>query len=264
MVAPAFNMTVLESREYLITSAVGISNSANLLTPQPGEKATHTAAQATLVLDLRAQMFLNQFALLYASDLTNTALGLPNTWRIELSTTSDFTNIVMDTGNITMGAEGYELRPEGYRHAFYHHLSAVQGRYVRLTINGELNRTYGRLMVSRAVQPEYNADYGDTSWGYEEADEPELLDSGVEVLYETTPAPIFQFRLSWLTEEEMNKDWEPLSRLQHKGTPVLVARRPDPHTWRHNGLYYGRLRLQPIIAADFDMYEVQGKIRSMV
>ena len=96
------------------------------------------------------------------------------------------------------------------------------------------------------------------------ADQAEVLDSGVEVLYELDAAPYLQFTLDWLTEAEVEESINPLGRLQHEGVPVLVARRPDPHPYLHNALYYGILRVRPTVAVDYDTFETQCTIRGML
>lgn len=264
-------MTVLKALPMTVTGVLSVVNQANFLTAQPGEKATATLTNvwgaglyyAHTTFDLGSLQLVDQIAILYHD-------APPGCFfQVVMDENGDYTGgDAIGTGVVDLTAEGGASRPNGYRHGIWNAVGAgiAPKRYVVLYIIGPQNTVVniGRVMIGKAVQPEFNTDYGDTSFGYEEADEPELLDSGVEVLYEAVPAPVFQFSLSWGTEAEMNNDWEPLGRLQHEGTPVLVARRPDPHAYRHNGLFYGRLRMRPIVAADFDMYEVQGTVRSMV
>lgn len=261
----AWNLTVLQPLPYTITSNVGVTDPDNLKDPQPGIKASIAAgtqaAPSQLTIDLGASKAVRQFFLGYYS-----ALGA-ETWRIEVGPTADFLNLTLDTGWIAARASTTEnLEPAGYKHAFYHReAGSVSGRYVRISLQHAAVRTAGILAIGNVVQPEFNSDYGDTQWGFEEADDPELLDSGVEVLVERTPTRVFEFRLSWLSQLEMDRDWEPLGRLAVQGSPVLVARDPrSSYSYRHQGLYWGRLRLTPLVAQDFDMYEVNGVIRSMV
>lgn len=252
----AFNLTVLVPAPLVVSASSLVTNPANVLTLQPGEKATTSGAGYT-IFDLGAVLPIRQVFVGYTS-------AVAQTFRARASLSADGTTAALfDTGASAVDAQAL-ARPLGYRHWFYHHAAGhVNARYVRID-HSATGVDVGIIEIGRAIQLEYNADYGDTSWGYEEADEPELLDSGVEVIYEATPAPVFNFTATWVTQAEMTADWEELGRLQHEGTPVVVARRPDVHAARHNGLYYGRLRMVPIVAQDFDMYEAQGRIRSMV
>lgn len=256
----AWNLTILKPLDLAVVAGGGFTNPANLQSYQPGEKATLPVGAPFQVYDLGSAQDIRQLALLY------TTLDGGDSIRITASNNADgVTAAVLDTG--VMVADAVALaRPSGYRHFFYHRLAGSQSaRYVRVTaaIAGA-NAYAGRLVVGTPFQPELNANFGDASWGYEELDQPELLDSGVEVLYENDAPPVFQFTLGELSEAEFNASLEPLSRLQHEGVPVLVVRRPDAHTYRHNALYYGLLRMSPPIAVDYDVFEAQCKIRSML
>lgn len=272
MVAPAFNLTVLRSYPLtLLPSQTNINSPANALTPQPGEKAVFHQDFAfeggtfasTISFDLGSAKDVDQLAVLYHNSPDSSSYV-----RVICSNSATFSSAV-EVLQFPLTDSGGETtdRPLGYRHAFWSRVGQpVTCRYLSVSVvsANQNDVSVGRILAGKAIQPEFNSDYGDTSWGYDEAPDPDLLDSGVEVLYEHTPAPVMSFQLSWVSEVEMNRDWEPLSRLQWTGDPVLVARRPDPHADRHNGLFYGRLRMRPIVAQDFDMYEVQGQIRSMV
>lgn len=255
MVAPVFNLTVMAGRALVGLSGGTFGTPLNLGTTQPGEKTVLTAGSSQRY-DLGALGPIRQMALLYTDLLAG------ETVTFTASTNADGTGVVWTSGALSPTAQAL-ARPAGYRHFFVSRTDAVSARYINVAITAAANRTGGRLMVGDYIQPEFNSDYQDTSWGYEEPEDPELLDSGVEVLIEREPAPIMEFSLTWLTELEMKNDWEPLARLAHLAVPVLLTRDPslaDPH----NGLFYGRLRLTPIVAADFDMYEVQAKMRSMI
>lgn len=258
-----FNLTVAKALPATIVAGqTTMVNAANLLTLQPGEKASATNATGKVTIDLGAAVDFRQVALLYTSHDT-----VDDYFMIKAgSDPTMVTGVVLNTGIITLPQQAL-TRPSGQRHHFYHHLAGnVTARYVQITIgnNGVDLVTMGRLFVGSVLQLEYNVDYKETSWGYDEADEGEELESGVEVLVEKMPRPVLNFTATWVTQEEMDAGWEELGRLQYEGTPVLVARRPDPHSGRHNGLYYGRLRMVPVVAAEFDMFEVQGRIRSMI
>lgn len=259
MVAPAFNLTVMKplSGVVLGSQTANLMGNTNALTdPQPGVKSP-IAGAGYIVLDAGGQAWQQVFV------GYTTANGASNV-RMRASTAADgITSTPFDVtafpGNPEFGG-----RPSGYRHFLLQAPNPVNERYIRLDFVNAMD--IGVLAVGAMIQPEYNSDYGETSWGYEEAADPDLLDSGVEVLYDNTPAPVFNFQLSWLTKTEMERDWEPLGRLQHTGTPVIVCRDPSDANggYGHNGIFYGRLRMRPIVAQDFDMYEVQGQIRSMV
>lgn len=246
--------------EYAIASSNGWDGSPeDLRSPQPGEKVATTGA-ATVVLDLGAARPVRQLFAGY----TDAQAG--DTIRLRGSNSPAMAGILFDSGVGPLWAsERASSAPLGYRHGLVHILeAAVAARYWEISLGVPAGREVGIIAIGDVAQPENNADYGETSWGFDEADEGEFLDSGVEVLYEATPAPVFNFTLSWTSQDEMELDWEPLGRLQHEGRPVLSCRRPDPHPGRHSGLYWGRLRMIPIVAQDFDMYEVQGRVRSMV
>jgi hypothetical protein len=261
MVADVFNLTVAPLYTYNVTAVTGFASTsvvANLATPQPGETITVPLGISSIVFDLAAAKTIKQVAFLY-SNFTNT-----NKIRVTGSLNADgITDFLFDTGQLVVEALALK-RPLGQRHWFYDLPSEVVCRYLRVEFDVNGARTLGVAVFSDPLQLEYNVDYGDTSWGYDEADEGEELDSGVEVLVEKAARPVLNFTASWVTQAEMDSGWEELGRLQHEATPVLVARRPDPHAGRHNGLYYGILRMVPIVAAEFDMFEVQGRIRSMV
>lgn len=255
----AWNLTVLQP--YPATRTTGPVTGDMLLTRQPGEKAVLGAAATTdFVFDLGSSLPIRQAALLY------TSLGAGAQVRITASDNANgLTGAVFDSGFMTLDALALAA-PLGYRHFFHHLLGAgPSARYVRVSVVNPNGAAYaGRLVVGNPFQPEYNANLGDAAWGFEEADSPELLDSGVEVLYEGRAAPMFQFTLGWLTEAELEEEWLPLTRLQHEGEPVLVVKRPDPHTYRHSGLYYGLLRAKPPVAMEFDTYEAEASVRGML
>lgn len=260
----AFNLTVGTDRAAsgTFTAVTGFASTAMLaplLTAQPGEKVVIPTGASSLIIDLGAAVPIRQIALMY------TELPAGNTVRARCSLSADgVTSPLFDSTATAIDAQGL-ARPSGYRHWIYHHAAgSVTARYVRLDFSLGAARAAGRLFITNPLQLEYNVDFGSTSWGYEEADEGEILDSGVEVLVQRTAVPVLNFTATWVTQAEMDAGWEELGRLQHEGTPVLVVRRPDVHAGRHNGIYYGRLRMVPVVAAEYDMFEVQGRIRSMV
>lgn len=250
-----FNLTVGEGIPFNITSQGAWTNPGGFHSFQPGDKAS-TPGGTVLIADLGSPIPVRQIAFLY------TNIGAGDSVRFRASLSADgMTSPLIDT-SFTPSAQAMK-RPSGYRHMFYHHTpGAVTARYLRIETSAAM--TCGRLMFSNPLQLEYNPDFGSTSWGYDEADEGEILESGVEVLVEKLAAPVLNFTATWVSQAEMEAGWEELGRLQHEGVPVLVARRPDAHSGLHNAIYYGRLRMVPIVAAEFDMFEVQGRIRSMV
>lgn len=260
-----FNLTVGQSLPYTVVSSTNMQagSLANLSTLQPGEKASSLTLAAgnwcRIIVDLGASVPIRQIALLYTNFRPSLELV-----GIDTANALDFSDSIF-LGN-SYGDQ--TTRPSGYVHFLHHHSTTVTARYIAIYVNnlGSTNYTYeiGRLFVSNPLQLEYNPDFGSTSWGYEEADEGEILDSGVEILVERAAAPVLNFTATWVTQAELDAGWEELGRLQHEGTPVLVVRRPDPHAGRHNGIYYGRLRMVPVVAAEYDMFEVQGRIRSML
>ena len=255
----AWNLTILDAVPATVETANGWGQTELLLTSQPGERASMPAGADACVLDLGASVSVRQIALLY------TTLEEGDTIRLTASDNADgITGAVLDSGVMELD-EVALARPSGYRHFFYHRVAgSKKARYVRVASNVAATRYAGRLMAGDPWQPENNAIFGETSWGYEEADQDEVLDSGVSVLYEMDPAPIFQFTLDWITEEELNDRADLLSRRQWEGVPVMVMRRPDPHTNLHNALYYGLLKMAPVVAVDFDTFSVSCSVRSML
>ena len=256
----AFNLSVMKPILPLVLQGSSALTNFTFMAadPQPGVKSTFSGV-GYVIVDLGANTTIQQVFVGYT---TGTSLGQV---RARASTTND--GVTAAVFDMTYGGAVPEFggRPSGYRHYLFTAAAPVTARYVRVDFS--VGMDVGILAIGPVIQPQFNADYGETSWGYEEADGPDLLDSGVEVLYDTPAAPYLKFQLGWVTEAEMKADWEPLGRLQHEGTPVVVCRDPTQPPlggYGHNATYYGRLRMTPIIAADFDMYEVQGQIRSMV
>lgn len=257
-----FNLTAGARRGSTVLSSgnlAGGSVGTNLLTAQPGEVCSFLAGAGFVILDMGAVVSLRQVAVLY------TASGAADTVRARCSLSADgVTSPLFDSTASTLGSQAAD-RPSGYRHWLYHHVAgAVSARYVRIDFSFSTQTSVGVVFLTDPLQLEYNPDFGSTSWGYDESDDGEILESGVEVLVERTAVPVLNFTATWVTQAEMDAGWEELGRLQHEGVPVLVVRRPDAHAARHNGIYYGRLRMVPVVAAEYDMYEVQGRIRSMV
>lgn len=245
-------MTVMAP--YALTVPAGLEN---LKTAQPGERA----ALSDITVDLGSVQDITQIALLY----TDVIAG--QSWRIAIKATSPITfdqgTNVYETGNLDSAPDVTARADAGYRHMLHVLPAVARGRYVRLVLSSQV--TAGVLAIGKALQVESNADYGDTSWGFEEAPDPDTLDSGVTILEELPAAPYFEFAITWANEAEMELSWNAsFGALQWKRKPVLVIRRPDPHAYRHSGIFWGILRLQPFVASDFDLYEVRGKIRSMV
>jgi hypothetical protein len=234
-------------------TALSLPNSG---TNQPGERVTFRAFQSdTVVYDMGAAVPINQCALLYTD-----GTAAPTT--VVISGSNDnttYTNIMGQTLDpIALAAD------PGYRH-YFSMFPEVSYRFYKVAVATSVTFTAGRFVVGKALQVESNADYGDTSWGFEEAPEPDTLDSGVTILEELPAAPYFEFAITWVSEAEMEASWNAtFGALQWKRRPVLVVRRPDAYGYRHSGIFWGILRLQPFVAADFDLYEVRGKIRSMV
>lgn len=253
-----FNLTAGKPLDVTIISSWNFVTTANLLTHQPGEKAvTSNETGFAVDVDLGSARPVRQFALLYTNLTPGVdAINVLVSNNADMSSPTDFGWVQVDP----------TTRPAGYVHAFHHLSAPVTARYVRFAISTASPKVLeiGRLVVLNPLQLEYNPDFGSTSWGYDEADDGEILDSGVEVLVERAAAPVLNFTATWVTQAEMEAGWEELGRLQHEGVPVLVVRRPDPHAGRHNGIYYGRLRMVPVVASEFDMFEVQGRIRSML
>lgn len=253
----AFNMTVMRPYDMTLSANGGFDMPGNLLTPQPGERSAMTGAQGGAVkFDLGSARPLQQFALLYTDGDSAT------NWAVLASNNEDMSNPVINSSAVPLLTDTAASADSGYRHALYHLPAPVTARYVQLQLSKPT--TAGRFVAGLPLQVEYNPDYGATSWGFEEAPEPDTLDSGVTVLEELTPAPYFEFSISWASEAEMELGWQALARCQWRRVPLLVVRRPDPHAYRHSGIFWGVLRLQPFAAAEYDMFEVNGKIRSMV
>lgn len=252
-------MTVMLPYDAVVSAWAQIAGAPNVVSVQPSDRWVATGASAAVILDLGSVRAVRQIALLY------TDLDPADTVNVRASAaTADpaaDANPVVNQ-NVTIAELGASADP-GYRHVLLHLPASVQARYVRVTL--PQGHSAGRLVVGDVLQVEYNPDFGSTSWGFEEAPEPETLDSGVDVLEELPARPIFEFQITWASEAEMEVAWnQRLGPLQWKRRPVLVVRRPDAHAYRHTGIFYGVLRLQPFVAAQFDMFEVSGKIRSMV
>lgn len=247
-------MTVMKPYSGTITGGY-----ENLMTPQPGERAN----QGDMTLDLGSAKAIDQVALLYTE-------STGGAWRIAISNTLPVEFDKATNPNLYQTANLDQLTDEsasnadlGYRHMFHMLPAPIVGRYVRLIFSSAVPA--GVLAVGKCLQVESNADYGDTSWGFEEAPEPDTLDSGVTILEELPAAPYFEFAITWASEAEMETSWNrSFGAMQWKRRPLLVVRRPDPHAYRHSGIFWGILRLQPFVASDFDLFEVRGKIRSMV
>src|SRR5690348_12140978 len=153
MVAPIFNMTVLRPGAHTFQATAGAlspATLANLLTPQPGEKAALPAGASFLVI--HPQGVINvQTALLY-TDLTSA-----DTIRVRASTDPTFaTNVTYDSGPIAPWTApeqaGSKARPDGYRHFFFQPFPVGTGfasasQYTRLDFNLAGARTAGRLMM---------------------------------------------------------------------------------------------------------------------
>lgn len=256
------NMTIAYPWTPVSTYANGIYSIDNaLLDPQPSVKANLNAANRYCRIDLAEPRYVRQIALLYTDFQEGDEV------RVIGSPLVDLLPPRIDTGYVKPIGQAAMRQPAGYRHIVFHLPCRLKWQhwYIEITPTGaDLNRSIGRIFVADAFQFEYNPDFGATSWGYEEASDNNQLDSGAEVLVDHAAAPFMNFTASWGTQQEMDRDWPQIGRYQHTGEPLLVTRRPDPHPERHNGIYYGRLRLDPITAADYDMFEVQGRIRSMV
>lgn len=244
-----------------MSASSGVTGGPNLATPQPGERATFTGGTQFVLVDMGGPSTVTQLALLYTNLLANESVMFKG------ANQANFSDEVI-LGTVTMADAQYA--DPGYRHALLHLAASATYRYYGVFVLGVAagqTRSAGVLVLTNALQVEYNADYGDTSWGYEEAPDPDTLDSGVTILEELPAAPYFEFSISWASEAEMEGSWNRyIAPTQWKRRPCLVVRRPDlannPH--RHTGIFWGILRLQPFVASEFDLYEVRGKIRSMV
>lgn len=255
----AFNLTVQRGHEGM--ALTNIATSANLInaqTDQPGEKFQ----MGSIKVDLGAARSVQQVALLYTDCdplnpgelvLVYSAANADLSDKVLRHTGLAMTDMAVDPG-------------AGYRHVLVHLAAAVSARYWQVELTGGGQRNVGRLIMGAPLQVEYNPDYGDTSWGLPETDEPEVTDAGITILQERPAdlAPVFEFNISWATEAEMEQAWQAFSRLAPRAKPVLVVRRPDVHPYRHSGIFWGLLRLQPFVAAQFDMHEVRGKIKAML
>lgn len=254
-------MTILRPLPAVITTTSRMVSASNLLTYQPGERAAVTSAGAGYVtFDLGSVQTIQQVLILYHDAVSGESFGI----RASIANadpSADTTPSINSSAAAITSVNGDGI-PAGYRHSILHLAAPVTARYVRVTFPA--NRSMGRVAIGACLQPENNADYGDTSWGFEEAPDPDTLDSGVTILEELPAAPYFEFTISWASEAEMELGWQPLARLQWTREPVVVVRRPDTNAYRHTGIFYGILKLQPFVAAQFDLHEVRGKIRSMV
>jgi len=261
----AFNMTIMRppALAYYDGSAGG-AGYGNIVTDQPGERAVFTKGGGHMRVDAGRPITVNQIALLY------TDLGPGERVEFIGSSVADFaTN--EPVGSVVMTNEVSNSNDPGYRHMYLNLLNnPKQYRYWQVGVygmNAGLQRSAGRLALGQALQVEYNPDYGATSWGFDEAPEPDTLDSGVSILDELPAAPVFNFSITWATEAEMELWWNrAFGALQWQRRPVLVVRRPDAadNPYRHSGIFWGIMRLQPFVAAQFDMHEVQGKVKSLV
>ncbi len=268
----AFNLTVLKPYDFqVLAGSEAVANSRFLVaTDQPGERWV-TPANGYLRIDLFSVRRITQVAVLYTDALRTPFTG---------AAAGDYVSVAYSNDpNFGDGQYTYlpalavadeammDYAPVGYRHFLFNVPAGFNARYLQINFScptGQV-RSVGRVAVGEAMQVEYNPDYGDTSWGFEEAPEPDTLDSGVTILEELPAAPYFEFGISWASESEMERGWNAtLGPLQWYRKPVLVTRRPDPHQYRHTGIFWGVLRLQPFVAAQFDMFEVKGKIRSMM
>lgn len=255
-----WNMTVAQPHR-VVPEVAGAGTTLPLmgvaLTDQPGERWKVTTGSTFVTVNEagNGQDYpITQVALLYTD--MNIAVRL----RLVILDGSGATvydgNHDISGDPLTWGA------PAGYRHFLLHLPAAVVGSRLRIETNNQF--LVGRVVIANAFQVEYNPDFGDTSWGFEEPPEERTLESGVTILEELPERRVLEFSITWASEEELETQWQRLAPLAHRGKPVMVVRRPDPYPYRHSGIFWGLLRLTPFVAAEFDMFEVKGKIKAMI
>lgn len=266
--ADDFNMAIMRGLEpsalAIASFTAGVTNPANLLSDQPGDRMGMTGGEKYVVIDCGAPVSVNMLAVLYTDFAVGEGIQLYGS-NVDATFSSAANYSDLGRVNITAGAD---MWPDpGYRHILFNFLFGPKlFRWLRVGFMiGGTARSVGRIVLGNALQVDCNPDYGSTSWGFEEAPEPDTLDSGVEILEELPVRPYFEFSIAWASEAEMETWWNGvLGELQWKRKPVLVVRRPDLYAYRQTGIFWGILRLQPFAAASFDTFEVSGKIRSMV
>ena len=253
------NMTVARPWPVSAVSSSQAQDEENMTSdPQPSVRGTlspGSGGTASLTADLGELRYVRQVALLY----TDAEEGL----EVQVRAGSSPAATQFSTGFFPATDVAQQRKRAGLRHVLVHLPCRLLHRYWVVEVRGQATLSCGRAVFADALQLEYNPDYGSTSWGYEESDSPDLTDGGAEVLVSREPGRVMRFSVSWGTQDELDRNWEDLGQYQHLAEPLLVVRRPDPHPERHNGIYYGRLRVEPVSAAAFDMHEVQGRIRSM-
>lgn len=234
----------------------------NVKETQPTDFWDAATGTPYIVLDRGSAAAFDTVALLY-TDLSSTA-----TWRVRAAD---------DKASLTDGTADYDSTSVTFRVAGdddtwpRHHglirLSAAETRrWIRIDIDtdGAGGADIGRLIIGSFFQPDVNDAYG-RGIAVVDPSTVRRTDAGVLLADARTSYLRADVSLRFLSKSEALD--EALSLLRQRGlrNDVLFCADPAETTYLRQGLIYGRItQLNPVIAAQFNRYELRFSVEEML
>ena len=249
------------AQPYTITAtAVSAATSmpaSNLNKVQPSDVWRSTSLTSQYIeVDLGLAKAVTVVALLF-TNLTSAA-----TWRVQAGTTTAYADY--DSGTVTAwaGATQNVDRP----HAFLDLTTASKTyRYWKIDLTDAANPAgyfeAGRVILANAFQGTRNYSYG-AGRGYKDLTTTKDAFGGQMLIEDKAKRPVISFETNWLTETEMEAS---ILELQRNMTGAVFAMLdPSASTYRQARMYYGRLSLEPLVNAAFNIYSTRFTIEGLI
>lgn len=245
------------SATFTAVSAATSMPASNLNKMQPSDVWRSTSLTSQYIeVDLGSAKAVTVVALMF-TNLTSAA-----TWQVQAGSTTAYSNYDSTAVTAWAGATQNVDRP----HAFLDLTAASQTyRYWKITLTDAANPAgyfeAGRVILSNAFQGTRNYSFG-AGRGYKDMTVTKDAFAGQMIVEEKAKRPILSFEANFLTATEAEATILELQRNLSGG--VLAMQDPSASTYRMGRMYYGRLSIEPVIAAAFNVFSTRFTIEGMI
>lgn len=252
------NYIIAQPYSATITAASNATsmNATNLNKVQPSDVWRSTSLTSQYIeIDLGSAKAVDLIALMF-TNLTSAA-----TWRVQAGTTTGVSNY--DSGTVTAwaGATQNVDRP----HAMLYLSSTQTYRYWKITLTDAANPAgyfeAGRVILADALQFTRNYSKG-AGRGFNDLSTTKEAFGGQLLIEDKAKRPVLSFEANYLTAVEQERDVLELQRNKTGG--VFAMLNPDASTYRQGRMYYGNLKLEPVIVAELNVYSTRFTIEGLI
>lgn len=238
------------------TTAATSMPASNLNKVQPSDVWRSTDLTGEYIeIDLGSAKAVDLIALMF-TNFTSAA-----TWRVQAGTTTAYSNYDSTAVTAWAGATQNVDRP----HAMLYLAAAQTYRYWKITLTDAANPAgyfeAGRVILADALQFTRNYSYG-AGRGFNDLSTTKEAFGGQLLIEDKAKRPVLSFEANFLSATEMEASVLELQR--NKTGAVFAMTNPDASTYRQGRMYYGALKLEPVIVAALNVYSTRFTIEGLI